>query len=205
MIAREFHGFSWEAKRNGRSRPGRGKRSIMAENDRVIVGVSGSLGSLAALRRAVAEARRLDAVLVPVLAWHPVGGEFAYRSHPCPPLLAVWERAARKRLDTAFEQCLGGYPAGLRIHPVVVRDEQPGHALVQMADRADDMLIVGAGRRGRVARLFHGSVSRHCLAHARCAVTAVPPSELQEALESAAREGVPMTLPSRWTDAAHAA
>jgi nucleotide-binding universal stress UspA family protein len=177
----------------------------MSENVRVVVGVSGSLGSLAALHRAVEEARRLDAVLVPVLAWHPVGGEFAYRSHPCPPLLAVWEQAARKRLHAAFEQCFGGYPAGLRIHPVVVRDEQPGHALVRVADRAADVLIVGTGRRGRLARLFHGSVSRHCLAHARCAVTAVPPSELLDALETAAREGEPMTLPSRWTDAAHAA
>ncbi|TDT97950.1 nucleotide-binding universal stress UspA family protein [Streptomyces sp. 846.5] len=177
----------------------------MAGNVRVIVGVSGSLGSLAALHRAVEEARRLDAVLVPVLAWHPVGGEFAYRSHPCPPLLAVWEQAARKRLDTAFEQCFGGYPADLRIHPMVVRDEEPGRALVQIADQAADVLIVGAGRRGRLACLFHGSVSRRCLAYARCAVTAAPPSELLAALEAAARDGGPMSLPRRWTDAAHAA
>ncbi|MFC1437338.1 universal stress protein [Streptacidiphilus sp. N1-10] len=177
----------------------------MAENVRVVVGVSGSLSSLAALHRAVAEARRLDAVLVPVLAWHPVGGELAYRSHPCPPLLTVWEQAARKRLHTAFEQCFGGYPAGLRIQPVLVRDEKPGHALVQVADRPDDVLVVSTGRQGRLARLFHGSVSRYCLAHARCAVTAVPPSELLDALEAAARDGEPMTLPSRWTDAAHAA
>jgi nucleotide-binding universal stress UspA family protein len=183
----------------------RGKRSIMAENVRVIVGVSGSLSSLAALRHAVAEARRLDAVLVPVLAWHPVGGEFAYRSHPCPPLLDLWERTARKRLDTAFEQCFGGYPAGLRIRPTVVRDEQPGHALVQLADRPGDVLIVSTGRQGRLARLFHGSVSRYCLAHAHCAVTAVPPSELLDALERAAHDGEPMTLPDRWNNAAHVA
>jgi len=177
----------------------------MAGNVRIIVGVSGSLSGLSALHRAVEEARRREAVLVPVLAWHPVGGEFAYRSRPCPPLLAVWEQAARKRLDTAFEQCFGGYPADLRIHPAVVRDEQPGHALVQIADRPGDVLVVGTGRQGRLARLFHGAVSRHCLAHARCAVTAVPPSELLDALELAARDGEPMTLPSRWTRTADAA
>ena len=175
----------------------------MAENIRIVVGVSGSLSSLAALHRAVEEARRRDAVLVPVLVWHPVGGELAYRSRPCPPLLAVWEQAARKRLHTAFEQCFGGYPADLRIQPVVVRDEQPGHALVAVADRPDDVLVVSTGRRGRLARMFHGSVSRYCLAHARCAVTAVPPSELLDALESAARDSEPMTLPVRWTGTAH--
>lgn len=177
----------------------------MAENVRVVVGVSGSLSSLAALHHAVAEARRLDGTLVPVLAWHPVGGESAYRSHPCPPLLEVWERAARKRLDTAFEQCFGGYPAGLRIRPVLVRDEQPGRALVAVADRPGDMLVISTGRQGRLARLFHGSVSRYCLAHAHCSVTAVPPSELLDALESAARDGEPMSLPARWGRSVHAA
>ncbi|MER7188143.1 universal stress protein, partial [Streptomyces hyaluromycini] len=38
---------------------------------RVVVGVSGSLGSVTALRRAVAEARRRQAELWPVLAWEP--------------------------------------------------------------------------------------------------------------------------------------
>jgi nucleotide-binding universal stress UspA family protein len=177
----------------------------VAESVRVVVGVSGSLSSLVALHRAVGEARRLDAVLVPVLVWHPVGGEVAYRSHPCPPLLEVWERAARRRLDTAFEQCFGGYPEGLRVRPTLVRDERPGPALVRVAERRGDVLVVSTGRQGRLARLFHGSVSRYCLAHAHCPVTAVPPSELQHALETAARTGEPMTLPNRWTDTAHAA
>jgi nucleotide-binding universal stress UspA family protein len=177
----------------------------MAENLRVVVGVSGSLSSLAALHHGAAEARRLDAVLVPVLVWHPVGGEFAYRSHPCPPLLEMWEQTARKRLDTAFQQCFGGYPAGLRIQPLVIRDEQPGRALVETADRPGDVLVVSTGRQGRLTRLFHGSVSRYCLAHAHCAVTAVPPSDLLDALESAARDGGELTLPSRWTRTADAA
>jgi nucleotide-binding universal stress UspA family protein len=179
----------------------------MAENVRIVVGVSGSLSSLAALHHAVDEARRLDGGLVPVLAWCPVGGESADLSHPSPPLPTVreQEQAARKRLHTAFEQCFGGYPEGLRIQPAVVRDEQPGRALVRMADRPGDVLVVSTGRQGRLPRLLHGSVSRYCLAHARCAVTAVPPSELVDGLEAAARRGEPMTLPSRWTDAAHAA
>ncbi|QMU77718.1 universal stress protein [Streptacidiphilus sp. PB12-B1b] len=171
----------------------------MAESARVVVGVSGSLSSLAALHRAVAEARQRDAVLVPVLAWHAVGGETAYRTAPCPQLLTVWEEAARRRLDTAFEQAFGGFPAGVRVLPLLVRDENPGRALVRTADRPDDLLVVSTGRQGRLRRILHGSVSRYCLAHARCTVAAVPPSELLEALERAADSGEPMTLPGAWT------
>lgn len=142
----------------------------MAETSRVVVGVSGSKRSAAVLRRAVAEASRLGAVLVPVIAWTPVGGE---RAHPCPSLAALWQQAARTRLDEAFADALGGYPTGLRIDPVVIRGEA-GPALVRIADRPDDVLVVGAGRRGPLQRLVHGTVSRYCVARALCTVIAVP-------------------------------
>ncbi|GAA1926623.1 universal stress protein [Streptantibioticus ferralitis] len=170
----------------------------MTEGTRVIVGVGGTLSSLAALHRAVGEARRRDALLVPVHAWAPVGGEAVYRRSPCPPLLKEWENAAGKRLDTAFEQAFGGYPEGLRIHAKVVRGDV-GEALVQTADRPDDLLVVGTGRRGRLRRLFHGSVSRYCLARATCSVLAVPPSELLDTLERMMRGADPMTLLARTT------
>jgi len=183
----------------------RGKRSTMAENARVVVGVSGSLSSLSALHRAVALAREQNAVLVPVLAWHPVGGEIAYHRAPCPQLLRVWAQDAAKRLDTAFEQCFGGYPDGVRVQPMLIRDENPGRALVEVADQPDDVLVVSTGRRGRLHRVLHASVGRYCLAHAQCMVVAVPPSELLDALERAADRGEPMTLPSSWSSAARAA
>jgi hypothetical protein len=49
---------------------------------RVIVGASGSPGSLRALRYAQHLARDLDATLVPVLAWLPPGGDLADRRTP---------------------------------------------------------------------------------------------------------------------------
>ncbi|QMU71051.1 universal stress protein [Streptacidiphilus sp. P02-A3a] len=177
----------------------------MAESARVVVGVSGSLSSLGALHRAVELARERNAVLVPVLAWHPVGGEYAYRSAPCPQLLKVWEEAARERLDSAFEQCFGGYPAGVRVRPMLVRDENPGRALVAIADRPGDVLVVSTGRQGRLHRVLRTSVGRYCLAHAHCLVVAVPPSELLNTLEPAADQGAPMTLPSGWNSPATAA
>src|SRR5262245_12201681 len=43
-----------------------------------------------------------------------------------------------------------------------------------------DLLVVGAGRRGRMARIWHGRVSRYCLAHALCPVITVPPPALAQ-------------------------
>jgi nucleotide-binding universal stress UspA family protein len=77
---------------------------------RVVVGVSGSLGSLQALRLAADEARAREATLVPVIAWIPPGGDFAERSHPSPYLRQIWREAARQRLADAFDAGLGGLP-----------------------------------------------------------------------------------------------
>lgn len=161
--------------------------AAVAENQgRVVVGVSGSLGSLAALRRAAAEARSSGRVLLAVLAWTPPGGETGYRRAPCPQLAKVWEDGAVQTLCTAFEEGLGGRPSDLRLQPLVVRAEA-GRVLCELADRPDDLLVVGAGRRGALARLSHAGVSRHVLAHAGCPVLAVPPVELPKGVERALR------------------
>jgi hypothetical protein len=59
----------------------------------------------------------------------------------------------------------------------VVRRGQPGLVLVDAACRPGD-LVVGAGRRGALAPIVHGRVSRYCQAHARCLVLTVPPPPL---------------------------
>jgi hypothetical protein len=56
---------------------------------------------------------------------------------------------------------------------------RPGWVLVSLASRPDDMLVIGAGRRGILARIACSRVSRYCLAHAHCPVLAVPPPELR--------------------------
>ncbi|MER6026938.1 universal stress protein [Streptomyces sp. NPDC001851] len=148
---------------------------------RVVVGVSGSLGSVTALRRATALARRLGAELWPVLAWEPPGGDPAARRSPAAGLLVEdWQRLARQRLVSVLEEIFGGESPGVPMHAVIVRGA-PGPALVATANREDDVLVVGAGRRG-LQRAFSGRVSRHCLAHAVCPVLAVPPSPLESEL-----------------------
>ena len=146
---------------------------------RVVVGVDGSPGSLQALRFAVGHARTFGSALVPVLAWTPPGGELANRRYQVASLNHEWQVAAEQRLYTAFDEGLGGRPDDLDLIPHVLRG--PAAALlVAVADRPDDLLIVGAGRRGIVRRAIQGSVSRYCVARAACTVIAVPPSQLAE-------------------------
>jgi nucleotide-binding universal stress UspA family protein len=150
---------------------------VAAGSRRVIAGVSGSLRSLGALRAAAAEARAAGAPLLAVLAWAPAGGELAYRRGPCPLLLRLWEQEACERLRDAFDDAFGGMPSGVAVHQLMVR-APPGPALVELADRRDDLLVVGYGGRSRLGYAVHGAITRYCLAHARCPVLTVPPPEL---------------------------
>ncbi len=154
--------------------------------DRVVVGISGSLGNLSALHAAVAQAQRADAQLVAVLAWTPVGGEIAYRRAPCPPLLTHWWEQARSTLVTAFTDAFGGPPPEVPIRSVIVRG-LAGPVLVKEASLPGDVLVVGAGRRGRITRRLPGSVSKYCLTHAACPVLAVPQPEMIRELRGSQR------------------
>ncbi|MFE4669210.1 universal stress protein [Streptomyces sp. NPDC056716] len=154
---------------------------------RVVVGVSGSLGSLTALYRAADEARRRDAELWPLLAWEPPGGELGAGRNPAPcVLLDEWRRLAARRLLDILADAFGDRGPGVPLHATVARG-LPGIALVHAADREDDVLVVGAGRRSPWHRAFSRSVSRYCLGHAGCPVLAVPPSPLEAELAAVHR------------------
>ena len=144
---------------------------------RVVVGVSASPGSLPALRYAESVARREDAPLIAVYAWVPPGGELADRRYPSAHLRRFWQAAAEGQLREALDAAWGCIPDGLLFRPLVLRGE-PGPALVEVAGSARDLLVVGAGRRGWLARVRHGRVSRYCVAHAGCPVVTVPPPAL---------------------------
>lgn len=143
---------------------------------RVIAGVSGSPGSLQALRFAAALARTDNAVLAPVLAWIPPGGELADRRAPCPQLRTAWKQAAWERLWHAVDLAIGGPPADLEFTPEVVRGPA-GAVLSDLSRQPGDVIVIGAGRRG-ASRLTACKVSKYCLGHAHCPVIAVPPPEL---------------------------
>jgi len=144
---------------------------------RVIAWVSGSAGSLQALRYAAEMARCHGAMLVPLLAWLPPGGELADRRFPSAQLRAAWKEAAWDRLWHAVELAIGGPPGDVDFVPDIVRGE-PGQVLTQVAAQPGDVLVIGAGRHGAARRILACTVARYCLAHASCPVIAVPPSPL---------------------------
>ena len=143
--------------------------------------MSGSPRSLPALRRAADLADAHDATLVPVHVWAPPAMELASHQFPSERLYQEWEDGAWQRLWDALDTAFGGLPPSLRVQPVVAQGT-PGWTLVSAASRADDVLVIGMGRQGRARRLWHGTVSRYCLAHATCPVVAIPPPELGPAL-----------------------
>jgi nucleotide-binding universal stress UspA family protein len=140
---------------------------------RIVVGVDGSLTSLAALRTAVAEARRR-----------------------CVPLHAV--RAARTIVDTvdvgmittAFLDALGVIPDDIEIHQTAtflgVKD-----ALCTSATDPRDLIVVGNSGKGAWHAFWSGSVSRSLLRRARCPILAVPAPEMARALRPPHRWGRP--------------
>ena len=156
---------------------------------RVIVGVDGSPGSLEALRFAVGQARLLETTLIPVLAWIPPGGDVAARRVPAPAYTRMLRQDAELRLLRAFDEGLGGLPPDLRVEPWVIRGGA-GPALVETADRANDLLVVGSGRRGWLRHALRASTARYCLAHAACPVLAVPPPKLQAEIPSQLRRRI---------------
>jgi nucleotide-binding universal stress UspA family protein len=142
---------------------------------RVIVGASGSPGNLGALRHAEHLARACDAALIPVHTWVPPDGDIADRRSPCISLRRLWADDAWQRLWDALDAAWGQIPADLPVLPMVKRGA-PGPVLTAIASDPDDLLVVGTGRRGTLARVFPGRVSRYCVTHAQCPVLAVPPA-----------------------------
>lgn len=135
----------------------------------IVVGVDG-FHSVDALSWAAHQAMLTQATLKTVMAWtwptywgrEPVG----------PP---GWdpEEEARSILAEAVEAVLGPHPK-LHVHQEVVE----GHAvsvLIAAAEHAD-LLVVGSRGHGAFAGILLGSVSMHCIMHARCPVVVVHPS-----------------------------
>ncbi|MFJ5831715.1 universal stress protein [Streptomyces sp. NPDC093089] len=141
---------------------------------RVVVGVSGSLASLAALRHATAVARRDGVPLLAVLAWEPPEGEALHARMPDRAWARLWAEDARRRLEDAVLDGLGHVPADVAFDGRAVRGA-PADVLRALAGRPRDLLVVGtAPRRGRLSRLRRRPVLRAVLDRAACPVLTVP-------------------------------
>ncbi|MFI6003116.1 universal stress protein [Streptomyces sp. NPDC051366] len=170
----------------GGSRPDEGWGAV---RHRVVVGVSGSSGSLTALHRAAGEARGRAAELWVVLAWQGPGGDVGSRGPAGAAVLAAARAAAVERLRLALDTAFGAGGPGVVLEGHAVR-ATAGAALVDAVDGPGDLLVVGTGARGPIRCLLRPSVARYCLAHAPCPVLTVPPSPLQAELDAVHRRNV---------------
>ncbi|HZP53348.1 universal stress protein [Actinocrinis sp.] len=137
---------------------------------RVFVGVDRSIPGLAALRFAVAEARRRGTDL------HAVR------------VASVLTLTETKEIDAAFDEALGGFPADVTVH----RELLVGAVADTLARRArnpEDVLIVGTDGAGRWHGLWSRSISRECLRKAHCPVLIVPGPQM--AIEVRRRRWLP--------------
>ena len=143
----------------------------------IFAGVSGSPGSVHALRYAADLACQHDAILVPLLAWVPPGGDLADRKSPDSQLRQLWKDDAWQRLREAIGTAFGGFPHGVRTWPLALRGPA-GQVLIKAASATSDLLVIGAGQRATPLRPTSGRVSRYCLHHANCQVLVVSPPAL---------------------------
>lgn len=156
---------------------------------RVIVGASGSPGSLRALRYAEDLARTHGATLIPVFALLQPGGDLA---DPCLPpgyLRKVLRDGACQRLQNALIAAWGEVLDDPPVTPLVECGEA-GPVLVKVARCPGDLLVVGAGHRRALGRMVGRRVSRYCLAHAQCPVLVIPPPALAREVGYARLVGV---------------
>jgi len=134
-----------------------------------VVGVDGSIASLAALRWAVREAGLREAALQVVRAWEDAAKRVApYASHAGLPGGAEDHRSAADRLQADVTTTLG--PAPLVSVTVQVAEGLAARVLLDHAMGAD-LLVLGSATRCAPDGI--GPVARACLRHAPCPVVVV--------------------------------
>lgn len=138
--------------------------------ERIVVGVDGSEGSVAALRWAVSEAALRGAVVEAVSAFHvPYVGAASVM-----PLMLDPEEF-RASASALLDKVVDAADASALAEPIrrlVV--EGPASTVLVDAGRDASMLVVGARGHGGLAGMLLGSVSRQVSEHASVPVVVVP-------------------------------
>lgn len=141
----------------------------------IVVGVDGSDESKEALAWAAEQARLTGAKLravhawsIPALAMPSMSLEPA--SFPSSDDIDAFKESAQRALD---EETAAVVPegSGIDVEKVLVQ-EFPAQALVRESESAQ-LLVVGSRGHGGFKGMLLGSVSQHCVHHAKCPVVIV--------------------------------
>ena len=136
---------------------------------RIVVGIDGSVESLAALAWAMREAQLRDATLDVVHAWsYPVE---AYMGGVAPVPSFGREHFIDIATQVLDDACKGFDPSSVELHRIVEKGPAAGRLLERA--RGATILVVGSRGRGGFAGLLLGSVSQQCAHHARGTVVIV--------------------------------
>lgn len=141
--------------------------------ERIVVGVDGSPGSLAALRWAVAEAELRGAGVEAIHAFHvPYAGGTAVM-----PLL-LDPREFREAAEAELAKAVAEVDVSDVSVPVAqFAVEGPSSTVLVEAGRGSTMIVVGARGHGGLTGMLIGSVSRQVTEHATVPVVVVPKEE----------------------------
>lgn len=135
---------------------------------RVVVGIGDDAAGYAALACAIAEARRNGAELVAVRAWGPPADPASRDGTGSGAERQLRARAA-ETVAHAFHEAAGGVPRDIEA-TMQTPEGPPGRALVRLADRPGDLLVVGRSRHRLAHCDVRGSVPDYLMDHAACRV-----------------------------------
>jgi nucleotide-binding universal stress UspA family protein len=138
---------------------------------RIVVGVDGSESSKAALAWAISQAELIDATVEAVIAWeYPIS--FAGVGYaPIGSVMDVdFAETAERVLGEAISETVD--PDSKIKVSATAREGNAARILLEAAKGAD-LLVVGSRGHGSFTEALLGSVSQHCVHHARCPVVVV--------------------------------
>lgn len=138
-------------------------------NAPIVVGLDDTGGGRAALRFALEEGLARDTTVEIVTTWILDG---TIRERITDQMIADEAHVTRLQQDRILTEVSADLERLPRIAQLVLHDT--GGAPLVSAARDAAMLVVGSGRKGRLARTFLGSVSEYCVRHATVPVVVVP-------------------------------
>jgi nucleotide-binding universal stress UspA family protein len=135
---------------------------------RIVAGVDGSDSSLSALRWAIRQARLTGAPVDAVAAWHypAAGGGFGYVPMSTGDNFDFQEITRKVLADAIGSTVDPGSDVRVRGHVV---EGNAAQVLID-ASAGADLLVLGSRGHGGFTEALLGSVSQHCVHHARCPV-----------------------------------
>lgn len=177
----------------------------MTADERIVVGVSGSPSSTAALRWAAREARLRAAEILAVHAWSARTEMLApYASRCGVPSLDQQREASSALLTTAIRCALGSGSEGSggAVRSILV-EGVPIRVLLRYAASAD-LLVLGRRRLrpNPMGDIALGAVARCCVLHAQCPIVLIADADVVTDAETSARRD---SCARQWSSLQHGA